>query len=698
MTTTSIGDPLVGAVLDGRYQILQRLARGGMATVYRATDMRLGRVVAVKVMHDGLGEDEDFSRKFDREARSAAKLCHPNVVGVFDQGHDVGRAYIVMEYVEGCTLRNVISADTPMDPQKALELIDLILAALCAAHENGLVHRDIKPENVLISDRGQLKVADFGLARAISAHTATATQGVLIGTVSYLPPELVLHGKADTRSDVYSTGVVLFELLTGTKPYKGETPIQVAYAHVHNRIPAPSTRLDTSWQVSRNGIPPYLDALVRAATQREPDRRPHDAREFRSMTRRALDALSHGVMDDPALTAAFSAKFVDLEDTAPHDYEGPIELEEYVPEAERDAEESRGSAEIRERGRREWAGTQAVGAVRSPRSARSPQSPPTTRQPAMSRTPEREVHEDRPRGRHAPPGTIARRRRMVALVLLVVLTLTGGGVWWTFDGRFVATPAVAGMPQATAVETAEGQGLGVQINEAFSETEPAGVVISTEPAAGADIDRGGTVAITVSKGPERFAMPRVIGMSKDDATKMLAEANLGVGTVNEDWHEELAPGLVTATSAEPGEPMRRDAQIDLTLSKGPQPIRIANQSGRGADQAQANLEQAGFKVVVRTAHSPSVAAGAIISQNPHQGFGKRGDTITLVRSIGPALVRVPEIKALPTDQATKQLTDAGFKVETKPGENFLDIGYALRTDPPAGQQAPEGSTVTLFVL
>ncbi|MDO5682641.1 MAG: protein kinase, partial [Propionibacteriaceae bacterium] len=302
MTTTSIGDPLVGVLLDGRYQILERLARGGMATVYRATDMRLARVVAIKVMHDGLGEDKDFIRKFDREARLAAKLCHPNVVGVFDQGHDAGRPYIVMELVEGCTLRNVIAKDTPMEPLRALELIDLILAALCAAHENGMVHRDIKPENVLISARGQLKVADFGLARAVSAHT-TATQDVLIGTVSYLPPELVLHGKADTRSDVYATGVVLFELLTGTKPYTGETPIQVAYAHVHNRIPAPSTRLDTHWQVSRNGIPPYLDALVCAATQREPEKRPADAREFRVMVRSAIEALSRGIMDDPALTA-----------------------------------------------------------------------------------------------------------------------------------------------------------------------------------------------------------------------------------------------------------------------------------------------------------------------------------------------------------------------------------------------------------
>ena len=245
VTMTTVGDPLVGQLLDGRYQITQRLARGGMATVYQAVDTRLTRTVAVKVMHVGLGDDAEFARKFDREARAAAKLSHPNVVSVFDQGQDrldghVSRPYIVMEYVDGRTLRDVINREAPVPPLRALELIEPVLAALASAHDAGLVHRDVKPENVLISDRGQLKVADFGLAKAISSQTSTATQGLLIGTVSYLPPELVLSGRADARSDVYSAGVVLFELLTGCKPHTGETPIQVAYAHVHNDVPAPS--------------------------------------------------------------------------------------------------------------------------------------------------------------------------------------------------------------------------------------------------------------------------------------------------------------------------------------------------------------------------------------------------------------------------------------------------------------------------
>ena len=302
MTTSSSGDPLVGHVLDGRYRINRKLARGGMATVYLADDLRLTRVVAVKVMHQGLGDDQDFTAKFDREARAAARLQHPNVVSVFDQGVDGGRPYIVMEYVEGATLRHLITREAPFDPLRALDLLLPVAKALASAHEAGLIHRDIKPENVLISDRGQVKVADFGLAKAISAQTATAT-GMLIGTVSYIAPELVTHGKADPRCDVYAVGVVLYEMLTGQKPHTGENPIQVAYSHVHNSIPAPSAATKASWRDSRSGIPPYLDALVMAAAARDPEERPVDGRVLLDHLQAARDALAQGLMDDPTLSA-----------------------------------------------------------------------------------------------------------------------------------------------------------------------------------------------------------------------------------------------------------------------------------------------------------------------------------------------------------------------------------------------------------
>src|SRR4051812_38461307 len=266
-----------------------------MAGVYEATDLRLERVCAVKVMHAGLGDDEEFAARFVREARSAARLDHPNVVAVFDQGNDGGTVFLVMEYVAGHTLRDVIRKESPMPPVRALALVEPVLSALAHAHRAGLVHRDVKPENVLIADDGRVKVADFGLAKAVSADTQhTATGGVLIGTVSYLAPELVVDGRSDARADVYAAGVLLFELLTGSKPHEGESPIQVAYKHVHEDVPAPSRLV--------GGIPAYVDALVARATARDLDQRPSDAGVLLHQVHRVAQALRSGVREDDELT------------------------------------------------------------------------------------------------------------------------------------------------------------------------------------------------------------------------------------------------------------------------------------------------------------------------------------------------------------------------------------------------------------
>lgn len=300
-------DPLVGRVLDGRYEITSRIARGGMATVYRAQDRHLMRVVAIKVMHEGLAEDQDFARKFDQEAKAAARLVNPHVVSVFDQGSDNSRPYIVMEYVPGCTLRHVIAQEAPLSPLRAIDLLEPVVSALASAHESGLVHRDIKPENVLISDRRQIKVADFGLARAVTNQSVSASKGVLVGTVSYLPPELVVKDHADERSDIYSTGIVLFEMLTGHKPHTGQTPIQVAWAHVNEDVEAPSV-----WLTEHSGvrgrelaaaIPSYLDALVRTCTARDPRERPADGRVLLGLLRSVRSSLARGRAEDPAITA-----------------------------------------------------------------------------------------------------------------------------------------------------------------------------------------------------------------------------------------------------------------------------------------------------------------------------------------------------------------------------------------------------------
>ena len=291
-----LSDPLIGRILDGRYRIGTRIARGGMASVYRAADLRLDRTVAVKVMHLGLGDDREFAARFVREARAAARISHPNVVAVYDQGDDNGVIFLAMELISGHTLRDVIRHDAPLSPARSLAFFEPVVAALAAAHRAGLIHRDIKPENVLIADDGRIKVADFGLAKAVSADTQhTATGGVLIGTVSYLAPELVVDGSADARADVYAAGVMLYEMLTGAKPHEGESPIQVAYKHVHEDIPAPSATVGR--------IPAYVDALVARATSRDRSLRPADADVLLHQVRRVSQALADGVFDDPELVS-----------------------------------------------------------------------------------------------------------------------------------------------------------------------------------------------------------------------------------------------------------------------------------------------------------------------------------------------------------------------------------------------------------
>ncbi|OYN89654.1 Stk1 family PASTA domain-containing Ser/Thr kinase [Parenemella sanctibonifatiensis] len=714
--TSNVNDRLVGHVLEGRYRIDARIARGGMATVYRGTDMRLTRTVAIKVMHDGLGDDTDFARKFDREARAAARLSHPHVVSVFDQGIDNGRPFIVMEFVEGFTLRNLITAQAPMTPERALELIDPVVAALASAHEAGLVHRDVKPENVLISDRGQIKVADFGLAKALTGQTATATQGLLIGTVSYLPPELVVDGSASTRSDVYSVGVVLFEMLTGRKPHTGDTPIQVAYAHVHNDVPAPSSLVQASWRDSRRGIPPYLDALVQACTDRDVANRPPDGQVLLEKVRRCRRALSQGVMDDPDLTRSMATPVTPADEATEivpratanaHGAEStrPDRLEDHqntvmtrwttasTPVSPLDLEHSMdGVASLppREDLPRTVLQPAVSSAARATRQRRSPRTP---EQAARAPHWDAEWDEPRPTKRRRRP-----LRRLVAILLvLAVLGGAGYGGWFWLEGRWTTVPAMANQTETDAARTAEGAGVVVTFEQEYSETIPKGRVIRTDPAAGDRLLDGGSMTAYVSLGPERYPVPTVVGMGVDDAEAALTEGRLALGEVTERWDEQAPAGEVVEASIAPEELVKPGTPVDLVVSKGPEPIAIDDWSGKPAKDAQAELEGRGFSVKRSEQFSNSVPAGVVISQTPADGTGKRGDSIELVVSKGPELVTVPNVRSSGADEARKKLEDAGFKVQVSYVVNN-GLGLVLRTDPDGGAKAPKGSTVTIFVV
>ena len=678
-------DPLVGQVLDGRYEIVAKVARGGMATVYRARDLRLSRAVAVKVMRSDLGEDDEFAAKFDREARSAAVLSHPNVVSVFDQGSSAGQPYIVMEFIEGETLRRVISREAPLHPDRALELFEQIAAALASAHESGVVHRDIKPENVMLTNRGQVKVADFGLARQVDSPQMTAT-GVLVGTASYLPPELVTHSRPDGRSDVYSAGVVLFELLTGKKPHTGENNYQIAYRHVNVDIEKPSERLAEIGHLAEWSLPDYLDTLVLASTARDPRARIENGRELLRATRRARQELARsGGTDNPQLAAAL------LPDS-------PVEMEteRFRP---RTADRPRPSASH-----------QAPETVVVRRDQWRPEPKPTSpppppREPAIAPRPVAADHTPRSQRTpvfplHISHDPVHRRRRGIIALLLVILLTVGAGVgsWWWLSGRFTTVPAMTQLNEAKAREAADVNSLQVNTLGEYSETVPNGLVIRTDPIAGERLLRGSPITLVLSQGPERYPVPALIGLQLDAATQALSDGRLAVGDITEEFSEDKPAGEVLGASQEEGTQLKPDTPVDLTVSKGREPIRIPDLEGGNAQGAVDELRDLGFEVNLEEEHNADVAAGLVIRQDPKGETGNRGDTVTIVTSLGPVMVTIPSVRMRSTAEATKALEDLDLVVTVERNSDFpIPLDIASGTNPGEGEEVPVGSTVTLYV-
>ena len=499
---SSTGDALIGRTLDGRYRVLRRIADGGMATVYLAVDERLDREVALKVMRQHLTHDESFVTRFRREARSSASLSHPNVVAVYDQGEDDGCIFLAMEYVPGQTLRDVMREEGLLSPRAALDVLEPVLRALAEAHAKGLIHRDVKPENVIINDNGTVKVADFGLARAVTSQTVTSTQGVLLGTVAYLSPEQVERGIADARSDVYAAGLMLFEMLTGTKAFTGDTAIHVAYQHVHGGVPAPSSRVA--------GLPPALDDLVAVATARDPDDRPADAGEFLALVRRTRATLSAGALDARPAGVAAAAAAAQPTSTADVPRAG------FAPGIRACRRRGRDPAAVRDRGHHP-----AAAPARGPGRRRRRRS--TTSALVAGRR-----------------GGRAHRRR------------SRRGSSCSAPGATATVPSVQGRTQAEAVSAVRTASLDPTVTEAFSEKVPKGVVISASPGPGSTVGRGSDVALVVSKGPERYEVPPVVGMTVAEATARIQEVNLKVGKVTKAYDEKVPEGQVVSRQAGPG--------------------------------------------------------------------------------------------------------------------------------------------------
>ncbi|MFD7094146.1 Stk1 family PASTA domain-containing Ser/Thr kinase [Streptomyces xanthophaeus] len=628
---TTLDDPLVGRVLDGRYRIDARIAAGGMATVYRAVDTRLDRVLALKVMHPALAADAAFVDRFIREAKSVARLAHPNVVAVFDQGTDGPYVYLAMEYVSGCTLRDVLRERGALQPRAALDILEAVLAALGAAHRAGFVHRDMKPENVLIGDDGRVKVADFGLVRSVDS--VTNTTGSVLGTVSYLAPEQIENGVTDTRVDVYACGVVLYEMLTGAKPHTGGSAAQVLYQHLNEDVPAPSAAVP--------GLPVGLDELVLHATARNPELRPSDAASLLGL---ALEA---------------RARLTDAE------------LDSVPPQAraeERTAAEDRTSVIARP--------VTAPQAVHHTSRLESPPPPPVAHRPRRELRPRR--------------GTL-----LVVVGVLLALGL-GTGVWYINSGQFTKVPHLLGKTEKQARGQLNAEGLAVKgISQKFSNSFERGAVMDTDPPAGKRIRTNGAVALTISRGPEVVAVPNLKGRPLEEARTQLTEAGLAPGLVTQAFSQDIAQGAVISSDPAGGEKRAPDTAVALVVSKG-RPVPVPNVAGQQVDQARAALEGLGLKVAVapEEVNSPG-AAGTVANQSVGAGTqAAAGDTVTLTVSKGPRQLPVPNVTGQDVDAARKTLEGAGFKVKVE--RPFLSFSNTVESQSvPAGQNAPEGSTITV---
>lgn len=643
---------MIGRLVDGRYQVRKRIARGGMATVYLATDLRLERRVAIKIMHGHLADDMKFRERFIQEARSAARLAHPNVVNVFDQGSDTEMAYLVMEYLPGITLRDLLQERHILTTDQTFDILEAVLAGLAAAHKAGIVHRDLKPENVLLADDGRIKIGDFGLARAASANTATGA--ALLGTIAYLSPELVTRGIADTRSDIYAAGIMMFEMLAGEQPFKGEQPMQIAYQHANDSVPPPSSR--------NSRVPAELDELVLWATAREPDDRPRDARalldqliDTRELLRTALPTNQTAVLQRTMVMPP--AGFVGSDDE-----------------------------------------TQVIGGIKQPASASTgPVVPDATAALTVK--------------------TEKRRKRGVWLfaAVILVVALIGGAGWWfgTGPGSRVTIPDTL-VGQTVEAATSALTELGLETSdtpvEVFDPYVALGAVAGTDPEVGSSIPRDTVVTIQVSKGPQPVTIPALAGTTEADATAAIETAGLTLDTDKrlEQFSDTVAAGTVIAaygfaddqaTQIEliEGETYYDKRPVWLTVSVGPVP----NVSGLSFDAAVAALAEAGLVGTEGSrTFSDSVPAEQAIGIQPQVEGAPIfvNDSVLIVISKGVDLVAIPDIVGKSISEASALLTDAEFvvKVDTNVPMAFRSSAEVQSFSPgEEGGSLKRGSTITI---
>jgi beta-lactam-binding protein with PASTA domain/predicted Ser/Thr protein kinase len=632
----AVSDTLIGTVFDGRYRIVRKLGAGGMADVYLAEDQELGRRVAIKILNDRHAADDSFIERFRREAKNAAGLSHPNIVSIYDRGEAEGTYYIAMEFLDGRSLKELIVGRGPAPIKVAIEYARNILAALAAAHRQGIVHRDIKPHNVLIGAEGRVKVTDFGIAR--SGASQMTEVGSIIGTAQYLSPEQARGAPVDQTSDLYSAGVVLYEMLTGQVPFTGDTPLEIAMKHL-SEVPRPPSEL-------RPEIPHDLDSIVLRALAKDPSERYQSAEEMDADLARVAEGLPVDPETEEAATAVLSGS--GLMAAAPTS----------VIARPRPGEPSRPAPP----GRTPPAGYYGY------------EGPPRRRRPVWP--------------------------WVLSVLLLAAAAGAAWFAYAKIQDQLnankpVPVPLVEGLDEPLAKNKIRDAGLVAQVSREFSDTVETGVVISQNPAAGEKRNKGGSVDIAVSKGKETVPVPSLIGKSRDDAVSTLTNAGLKASVIT--VHSSKPVDTVTRQLPLAGTTILKGATVQIRVSSGPADVTVPSVIGLPFDQASIALRNQGF-VVSREDVESDQPADTVVNQTP-SGSARPGSMITLSVSKGPKTSTVPDVTSQDEQSARDTLTSAGFKVRVK-HQNVTDPGLegiVLDQNPSGGMQADQGSPVTITV-
>ncbi len=634
-------DTLIDTLLDGRYRIIRKLGTGGMATVYLAEDQELGRRVALKLLDERHAQDEQFVERFRREAESAAGLSHPNVVSIYDRGETEGTYYIAMEYLEGKTLKELLVGRGPTPIRVAIDFTQQILAALEFAHRNGIVHRDIKPHNVVVAPDGRLKVTDFGIARSGASQMTEA--GSIIGTAQYLSPEQAQGKPVDPSSDLYSVGVVLYEMLTGTVPFTGDTALEIAMKHLNATPEPPSTQRPPEM----HEVPHELDLVVLRALAKDPADRYHTAREMNADLERVKQGLPVAHETEEAATMVLSGAA----------FEAATQV---VPSA------SRGAA--------------AAG-------ARVP--------PAYGRS--------RYHDYEGPPPRRAIWPWLLAALLLGLAGIAGYFVYKEVDTRLsahatVQVPFVQGIEESLAVQKIRDAGLQPTVVRRPSETVAVKQVISQNPSGGDQIKKGDEVVLTVSTGKPKVEVPDVRKDTLADAVHALTVAGLEYKAFNVTSSQ--TPGTITGQAPAPGTMVVKGTSVRINVSQGLPPVIVPSDLiGKSQADATAELQQLGFNVSTQPTDSTK-PKGSVVDTNPKPGSSvQRGSQVTLLTSKGPQTAFVPDVLGFAAPLAEQEIRAAGFKpvVQQQTTNDQAQDGIVLSQSPEQKTQAPLASPVTITI-